>query len=59
MRREAARRRQHQLQLPSLRSPPHYQVSASLLRLLVSLHHFNADPDPAFHFYADPDPAFH
>jgi hypothetical protein len=23
------------------------------------LHHFNADPDPAFHFNADPDPAFH
>ncbi len=38
---------------------------------VVDLHHFNADPDPAFHlnavldpepgshFNADPDPAFH
>jgi hypothetical protein len=22
------------------------------------LHHFNADPDPAFHFNSDPDPGF-
>ncbi len=26
---------------------------------VVLLHHFNADPDPAFHFSADKDPAFH
>jgi hypothetical protein len=26
---------------------------------VVDLHHFNADPDPAFHFSADKDPAFH
>ncbi len=29
--------------------------------MVPDLHHFNADPDPAFHFNADPDPdlAFH
>ncbi len=39
---------------------PAYSMHVSVLReTLTDLHHFYADPDPAFHLKTDPDPAPH